>query len=75
MVGNEGTTHGPILNGSLGKEDRVNLIHNDNILIDKNKLYRFSVRVKDPHSDNFDLNYRYGEALQLHHQPEDRPRK
>jgi len=65
VVGNEGTTHGPILNGSLGKEDRVNLIHNDNILIDKNKLYRFSVRVKDPHSDNFDLNYRYGEALQF----------
>ena len=65
VIGNDGATHGPILDGSLSTEDRVNLIHNDNIPIDKSKLYKFSARVKDPHSDSFDLDYRYGGALQF----------
>lgn len=50
VIGNEGNTHAMTsVTANQNTEDLVELIHTTNINIDPTKLYKFSVRVKDPH--------------------------
>ena len=50
VIGNDGNTHGmTTLTSNQNTEDLVELIHTTNIKIDPSRLYKFSVRVKDPH--------------------------